>query len=212
MKYRRFFARLAAGLLALGLAVMPVMAESGRNAEIPGPGSSQSRYRYIWRVEDENGIGWADVYIEASVTTDLGSGEIVAVTPGECGIYRSFLADEELVSPEILEAVADPEAGTLRVKGEGMVQFQYLGGLYTSGIGFRQEYTFRLDDPPYVFQEGIAGINGWDMAIFLSVASGVLRWVLRIAVILWVWSFMFGGGKKAKQDGIPPLEPPAGQL
>ena len=134
------------------------------------------------------------------------------MTPGECGIYRSFLADEELVSPEILEAVADPEAGTLRVRGEGMVQFQYLGGLYTSGIGFQQEHTFRLDDPPYVFQEGIAEINGWDLAIVLSVASGVLRWVLRIAVILWVWSFMFGGRKKPKQDGIPPLEPPAGQL
>ena len=65
MKIRSWCLRMAAMLLALGLAVMPAAAET-----VLADYQDTYEYSYTWRVTDGWAPGWADVRMEAEVLYD----------------------------------------------------------------------------------------------------------------------------------------------
>lgn len=83
MKIRSWCLRMAAMLLALGLAVMPAAAET-----VLVDYQDTYEYSYTWRVTDGWAPGWADVRMEAEVIYDQSTGEWHLAVP----TYGQFAA------------------------------------------------------------------------------------------------------------------------
>ena len=141
MKIRSWCLRMAAMLLALGLAVMPAAAET-----VLVDYQDTYEYSYTWRVTDGWAPGWADVRMEAEVIYDQSTGEwhlartdIRAVR----GFCTSSKAIEEI--PMSAYLITGGENPRLELRCDTVLEYEY--GPFSRYQDLKQEYTFQLDEP-----------------------------------------------------------------
>lgn len=198
MKICSWCLRMAAMLLALGLAVMPAAAET-----VLADYQDTYEYSYTWRVTDGWAPGWADVRMEAEVLYDQSTGEW-HLARTDIRAVRGFCTSSKTIEEIPMSAylITGGENPRLELKCDTVLEYEY--GPFSRYQDLKQEYTFQLDEPGDVLAPGVPAKGTMDLRTYLSLALGFLMWppvVLLIAYLLW-------RRFKKRLDAIQPMETP----